>query len=402
MKTIKLFFIFLVALAVLGLTACPYDDELVIHRDPDNNGPDEPKPPEPPEYNYPSSQEYLVGVSYFAGWWDDVNNGWFYPWTGLEWLTRFPGRQPLLGKYITQETLNKEIIAASDHHVDFFQMLWYPLYNDDDEVRRGIYLNDGIKYFMESPENYRMRFYLEYCNGGGFGLKNLDVWKQACADLVEIMKHPAYLKVGGKAMFKIHNIHTFYVDEAGAANAADWLQYLRDLAEEEGVGELLIGAGAGESSTFPASNTPREQVDYTNFYMGLTTLPKNEEEHSYDVLAGYALEIAERWTNPAMPFPNLPYIPSSWNPKPWVDPVVNPNIYFTFPTRTQWNKMLTDMKDMLDDHSNLRIPDGTPNGQKMLNIYCWNEYGEGGIVSPTVGEGFMKLQEIKRVFPRLP
>lgn len=28
----------------------------------------------------------------------------------------------------------------------------------------------------------------------------------------------------------------------------------------------------------------------------------------------------------------------------------------------------------------------------------WNEYGEGGIVSPTRGEGWMKLEAIEAVF----
>jgi hypothetical protein len=34
----------------------------------------------------------------------------------------------------------------------------------------------------------------------------------------------------------------------------------------------------------------------------------------------------------------------------------------------------------------------------MLLIYAWNEFGEGGIVAPTRGEGMMKLQAIRLVF----
>jgi hypothetical protein len=34
----------------------------------------------------------------------------------------------------------------------------------------------------------------------------------------------------------------------------------------------------------------------------------------------------------------------------------------------------------------------------MLLIYAWNEYGEGGIVAPTRGDGTMKLEAIKQVF----
>ena len=38
--------------------------------------------------------------------------------------------------------------------------------------------------------------------------------------------------------------------------------------------------------------------------------------------------------------------------------------------------------------------------QPALTIYAWNELGEGGILVPTRGEGWMKLQSIARVFGR--
>jgi len=34
----------------------------------------------------------------------------------------------------------------------------------------------------------------------------------------------------------------------------------------------------------------------------------------------------------------------------------------------------------------------------MLLIYAWNEFGEGGIVAPTKGDGMMKLEAIREVF----
>ena len=35
---------------------------------------------------------------------------------------------------------------------------------------------------------------------------------------------------------------------------------------------------------------------------------------------------------------------------------------------------------------------------RVFLIYAWNEYGEGGIVAPTRGDGFMKLETIRAVF----
>ena len=35
---------------------------------------------------------------------------------------------------------------------------------------------------------------------------------------------------------------------------------------------------------------------------------------------------------------------------------------------------------------------------RRFRIYAWNEFGEGGIVAPTKGDEFMKLEAIKEMF----
>ena len=72
----------------------------------------------------PAAPEYLVGVYYFAGWWRQQPNKWVVD--GKDWRKDWPARVPLLGEYNEQETMNREIAAAADHGVDFFQILWYP------------------------------------------------------------------------------------------------------------------------------------------------------------------------------------------------------------------------------------------------------------------------------------
>lgn len=52
------------------------------------------------------------------------------------------------------------------------------------------------------------------------------------------------------------------------------------------------------------------------------------------------------------------------------------------------------MKSALDSYPKL----GFPGGRKALLIYAWNEFGEGGIVAPTKGDGTMKLEGIREVF----
>jgi hypothetical protein len=70
-----------------------------------------------------ASDSYLVGVYYFSGWWRTMPNKWIVD--GHDWRGDYPGRVPILGEYNEQETMDREIISAASHGVNFFQILWY-------------------------------------------------------------------------------------------------------------------------------------------------------------------------------------------------------------------------------------------------------------------------------------
>ena len=334
--------------------------------------------------------DYIIGVSYFAGWWGR-HDGWAKNLQDARLL--YPERVPLLGTLISQETMDREIIAASEYGVDYFQILWYPHYSPDVINTEGAQrLNEGVTFFMDSPENHRMRFSVEYCNHLPFRVTDEDSWKEICAELVSFMHHPQYLRIGGKPMLKIHTIRNFVTDAGGMRTAMSWITYLRALAREEGVGELLLGAGATASDTFAGAQVLLEDFDYIQYYMDIPDFAPREKDYRYNLLMKRALDVAQiRAASPLLPY--LPYIPAGW--KPWFGGL---GPFFSMPGRTQWRKALSDMKKMVDRNSRLRIPDGTESGQKMINIYAWNEFSEGGIVAPNHGEGYMKLEEIRRVF----
>ncbi len=190
----------------------------------------------------------LVGVYYFSGWWHPQPNKWTVG--GQDWRKEWPARIPLLGEYNEQETMDREIAAAAEHGVHFFQILWYP---------------------------------------------------------------------------------------AGGQTPQDW-----------------------------------------------AADPLNAGLRQFLAWASYAKE---------SPKPYVPYLPAGWDPRPWKDP--RPS--FTMPTRNEWRVALRKLKDALDAHQNLGVPRADGRRQKMLLIYAWNEFGEGGIVAPTQGDGYMKLEVIQEI-----
>ncbi|MCL2816089.1 MAG: hypothetical protein FWD23_15965, partial [Oscillospiraceae bacterium] len=308
-----------------------------------------------------------------------------------DWRGSYPGRVPLLGEYIDQATMDKEIAAASGYGVDFFQMLWYPVAGNAD-ILHAKYLNAGVDHFIASPENRRMRFCIEYCNHAPFGITDETQWANACRTFAKYMKHPSYLHIGGKPVIKIHTMAQFLDQCGGRSNvgiAEERIGCLRRTAQKEGAGEILIGI-CDDIRAF--SKKAAGLFDYMQTYMNMPATEAKDEEYGYEMLIDFALGEAESHARSG-PLPFLPYMPAGWNPKPWHDP--RPS--FGFPDRARWTKALLDMKALLDKYETLRVPDGAK-GQKTLNIYCWNEFGEGGIVAPTAGDGWMKLEVIKEIF----
>ena len=64
-----------------------------------------------------STDRVLVGVNYFAGWWQPLPNKWNYSSATGDWRTNFPGRVSWLGEYNTQDTMDREIVVAAKHGI---------------------------------------------------------------------------------------------------------------------------------------------------------------------------------------------------------------------------------------------------------------------------------------------
>jgi len=100
------------------------------------------------------------------------------------------------------------------------------------------------------------------------------------------------------------------------------------------------------------------------------------------------------------PQPYLANLVAGFDPRPWEEPAPS----FAMPNVAEWTAVLTQVKAQCLNASNrFGFPDSSlPAGYRpAFNIYAWNEFGEGGIMAPTAGEGHMKLQTIAKVFGRV-
>jgi hypothetical protein len=360
---------------------------------------DSAQPKQPPS----AEKEVLVGVNYFAGWWRELPNKWHGQGWKIgqpDWRPQFPERVPTLGEYNEQATMDREIIAASSHGVDFFAILWYFQKPDTKESQNAPKLNRGLEQFIASPEAHRMKFFIEYCNAPRFSAEGEEQWAQCIPVWIKAMKHPSYLRVDGRLVFKVHGITEFLrANGKDITRCRQRLDTLREAVRVAGLGEMIIGVGvSGQTKRLDAKWPSATLFDFTGTYMAVPEVGPREAEYPYTTLAAQPRETLEQRVGDPLPW--LPYLAAGWNPRPWTYPDAPPHYqhFFTFPSREEFATELRNLKDSFAKHPTLGLPKKDGTTQKAFSIYAWNEFGEGGIIAPTKGSGTMMLEAIRDVF----
>jgi hypothetical protein len=330
------------------------------------------------------NDDTIVGINYFAGWWKSLPNKWHGQGWNVnqpDWRTKYPDRIPLLGEYNTQTTMEREIAAAAGHGVDFFAILYYFPRPGSREEKYAPLLNRGLETFVNARNSGMMKFFIEYCNAPNFSATSEKEWKTCVKTWVASMKHPSYLRIDGRLVFKVHGVTQFLKT------------HNNDYA--------LVGI-SGQTPPLGAKWPPASIFDFTATYMCVPKIEEREKAYPYSTLAKQArATLKNRVTDP---IPWMPHLAAGWNPRPWTYPKAAPHYqrFFEFPTRKEFTHELKDIKEALSKHSSLGLPRKDGTRQKAFTIYAWNEFGEGGIVAPTKGKGYMMLECIKAVFGTNP
>ena len=334
--------------------------------------------------------DVLVGAYYFSGWWEEQPNK--YTTSHIDWRDHYPGRIATLGEYNDQPTMNREIRAAADHSVHFFQFLWYFQGRKTVEEHQDK-LNAGINLFISSPDNDRLHFTVEFVNQPPFGIYEDKDWEASCREWVKLMNHPRYLRLGGKPVFKIHSLDAFRQQNASDnAKVASRLKKLRDIAKSQNAGDLIISAGVMTAAVPKPDDC--EMYDFLTTYMDVPNLRPSVHPYPYKDLIAQAQNAWKLYGEKSSK-PYVPCVPVGWDPRPWKD--TRPS--FSEPTDDEWFAALASVKHAMDKSPNLAIPISPGRSQKMILIYAWNEFGEGGILAPTQGNRSMPLHILKRAFP---
>ncbi|MAE63254.1 MAG: hypothetical protein CMJ18_03195 [Phycisphaeraceae bacterium] len=307
-----------------------------------------------------------VGAYYFEGWYHDAP-GLIAAFANAELRNDFPEREPIWGGGLwrgdTVEIMEQQIDLAADHGIAFFSFDWYWNGSEAATVNDGI--NSGLANFMLASNRDRMEFNINIVDVDPTPISSDTEWQQVADLLMPYLADSQYLRVGGDPMVTNFN---------AAGMTQTNYNYFQQAAAAAGIGPVKFAANvAGASSLY----------SHVTRYNAVPGWGAGETEFPYQSLTEY-VEGNDTWapgiwnTESGTGQAYIPTIMAGWDARPWNTP---PSWYFN-PTRTPASVAAHLQKaiDWIDANPTLATP------ERLVMLYAWNEFGEGGYIAPTVGD----------------
>ncbi len=331
-----------------------------------------------------------AGAYYFDGW-TGKTDAYHLP---ERLRVEFADRRPVWGWVTsTPEIMRQQIDCAADYGLRFFSFCWYYPQGED----KSTPLNHALNLFLGAPNQKRLEFCLLVANHSGFCI-GPDEWNDCCDRWLTMFKHPSYLKANGMPLLVFFSPYELNRSFGGPKAVHSAFDFLRQKAKQAGL------PGVSIAGCWTARN------------VGQTlTLPQDEVESGYTFVTGYSMPHYCAWDWPKKlqsyqhlidghqkawdllaaqsPLPYIPVATLGYDRRPWEKPGTpqdQQSIRYPDPEPEQVHEMIQNAAAWIHENAK-RTAD-----ERILMIYAWNEYGEGGYITPTEKEGHARLEAIKR------
>lgn len=315
---------------------------------------------------------------------------------------RFPGhyqpKVPLWGYELDNDpqVMEKWIDAATDHGVNVFIFDWY-WYDEGPYLESS--LNDG---FLKASNNEKMQFYVmwanhdvarNYWNVHRYQDDKSQLWNGAVdwdnykiivdRIITQYFSRPNYYKIDGNPVFSVFSIGELLESFGTLEETRKALDYFREETKKAGFPDLHIQLVAGG---IPDEN----QIDRING-LGANSVtqynwggPHREDYIQWGV---EAMDRIHRWDEVL----SIPYFPNAtigWDDTP------------RFPDKTQkdvvhYNTSPTSFASFLQKAK--EYADKRPDQPKLITVFSWNEWVEGGYLLPDSKYGFGYLEAVRDI-----
>ena len=333
---------------------------------------------------------------------------------------RFPGHKqpnvPLWGE--TDESdpkvMAQKIAAAADHGVDAFIFDWY-YYDDGPFLERPI--DEG---FLKAENNQRIKFAFMWANHDWLeihpyhrgaerevlypGKVTPETFDKITDHVIrDYFSHPSYWRIDGRPYFSFYEL-TKLLESFGSVKATrEALDRFRAKAVAAGLPGLHLNAVVWGRPILPGEKQPADAArlvedlgfDSVTSYVWIHHVSLPNQQTDYDeVRDGYF-----RYWNEAERKFALPYFPNvtmGWDssPRACQDDEFG-NFGYPFMNTIAGNTPARFEEALRRTRQRLLA---NPNGPRILNINCWNEWTEGSYLEPDKVHGTAYLEAVQEVF----
>ena len=295
------------------------------------------------------------------------------------------------------QILSQQISQAKAAGLSYFNFYWYW-----DDTNHKEYLNSGLDSFLQASNKNDLEFMITVVASADRDLHNgvdevylsiypYDRLTTATTIVDKYFKQPNYLKTSsGRPIIYIlahQGINCRNDDpdpdircKGNLTDLNNYITLLKETAQSSGVPEpfvlVNVGLGGVNANGYSCLNT------------GIIATPGTQKSYQE-----YINNIPSEFGNSDTV---MPCFASNFDEKPRLDIGVGQQDlrYFTGYSDQKLREGLIKVKQYMDSHSS--------EISKMLTIYAWNEWHEGGIIEPNIRDGNERLRIISDVFNLIP
>jgi len=345
-----------------------------------------------------SPKPVQVAAFYFPNW--HHHDGKFGEWDSLRNARpRFPGhaqpKEPLWGAEDEADpvVMAKKIDAAADHGIGAFVFDWY-------YGAKGPFLERALdEGYLHASNRVRVKFALMWANDYAYGRIDREKFDRIVDRIVaDYLTKPSYWTIEGKPVFSIYDIDSFIKSLGGIEAATDAVKHLRESAIHAGLAGVHLNVidwklvrRADAAKVIAALGIDSSTSYCWPHHVALKHLPTE----NYVALGDRYDEFRNKMK---LNVPHWPNVTMGWDPSPRM-PADQPIDGRGYPnTPIVVNNTAANFRNAL---VRARAEAMTlPSAQRIVTVYAWNEWTEGGYLEPDRENGFAYLDAIRDVFGR--
>jgi hypothetical protein len=250
-----------------------------------------------------------------------------------------------------------------------------------------------VEQFLQAKNNDEMEFCLMVANHDGFRIFHND-WETIVDLWIPYLKSDRSVKVDGKPVIIFFT--GLAEDLGGSDEVQPCLDYFQKKAKEAGLPGVFVAVCLNPDPLKAKEQFEKGKAEGYDGFTGYNYVKgyhyKGSEPfiHTYEELVKNHTDAWDLYAKES-PLPYMPIVTCGWDCRPWEGPDRSPRSWY-YPDRTpkQVYEFLSAAKQWLDDNASKAVED------KIVLLYAWNEYGEGGYIAPTKGDQGSYLEAIKK------